>query len=84
VRIVSGIVALVYLLVGVLIASNKDYFVNVNTLEEVISAILAVVLWPLLLLGVDLHLGNGGNDGNGGKTGAFFAAIRLGAARWFA
>lgn len=83
-RIVSGIVALVYLLVGVLIASNKDYFVDVNTLEEVISAILAVVLWPLLLLGVDLHLGNGGNGRNGGGEGALSVAIRLGAARWFA
>lgn len=83
-RIVSGVIILVYLLVGVLIASNKDYFVHVNTLEEVVSAILAVVLWPLVLLGVDLHLGTDGNGGNGGKTGALVVAIRLTVAGWLA
>ena len=55
-RLISGIVALVYLLVGVLIASNHHYFTNVNDLSEIVSAILAVVLWPLVLLGIDLHV----------------------------
>jgi hypothetical protein len=83
-KTVSGIVALVYLLVGVLIATNRDYFANVNTIEEAISAILAVVLWPLVLLGVDLHLGSGGDGRNGGGEGALAVSIRLGAARWSA
>lgn len=66
-RIVSGIVTLVYILVGVLIANNNDYFRNVNELEEIVSAILAVVLWPLVLLGIDLQLGEAGENGRAGS-----------------
>ena len=52
-----------------LIASNHHYFAHVNDLQQVISAILAVVLWPLVLLGVDLHLGP---NGDAGKAGAIW------------
>jgi hypothetical protein len=57
----------VYLLVGVLIASDHHYFANLHGVNSVVSAILAVVLWPLIVVGVNLHIG-GGN--NGGKQGA--------------
>jgi hypothetical protein len=30
--------------------------VHVSSLKPVISAVLAVLLWPLLLLGVHLHI----------------------------
>lgn len=65
-RFVSGIIALVYVLVGVLVANNNDYFKNVNDIEEIISAMLAVALWPLVLLGVDLDLSNAGDKGRAG------------------
>lgn len=65
-RFVSGIIALVYVLVGVLVANNNDYFRNVNDIEEIISAMLAVALWPLVLLGVDLELGKAGDKGGAG------------------
>jgi hypothetical protein len=29
---------------------------NLNTFKEVASAILATLLWPLLLLGINLHI----------------------------
>ncbi len=51
-----SLVLLVYLAVGVAVAASHDYFRNVNTLREVFAAVLAVVLWPLVLLGIDLHL----------------------------
>jgi hypothetical protein len=47
---------LVYLVVGVAIAASYDYFERLNTLRRVLSAILAVALWPLVLLGIDLHI----------------------------
>jgi cell shape-determining protein MreD len=71
-RLISGIVTLVYLLVGVLIASDHHYFAHVNDLQQVISAVLAVALWPLILLGVDLHLGS--NDA--GRAGAIWLWFR--------
>jgi hypothetical protein len=52
----SGIVSLVYLVVGVVIASSHHYFAHANTLKPLLSALLAIVLWPLLLLGVNLHI----------------------------
>ena len=47
---------LVYLVVGIAVAATHDYFEKLNTLRLVLSAILAVMLWPLVLLGIDLHI----------------------------
>jgi hypothetical protein len=38
------------------VASSHHYLRNVNTLKPVVSAVLAVILWPLLLLGINLHV----------------------------
>ena len=51
-----GIVGLIHLVVGIVIASNERYLRDVDTVREIISAVLAIVLWPLVLLGVDLHI----------------------------
>jgi hypothetical protein len=50
------LILLVYVGVGIAVAASHDYFRNVNTVREVFAALLAIVLWPLVLLGVDLHL----------------------------
>jgi hypothetical protein len=42
--------------VGVAVAASYDYFGRLDTLRQVASAVLAVFLWPLLLLGIDLHI----------------------------
>jgi len=49
-------VGLVYIVVGVALASQKHYFKDLDTVRLIASAILAIVLWPLLLLGIDLHI----------------------------
>lgn len=48
----------IYLLIGVVMAANRGYLVF-GTLSDVLSALLAIVLWPLLLFGVNLHLALG-------------------------
>ena len=50
------ILFLVYLVIGFVVATNRNYLDSLDSLREVISAILAVVLWPLVLLGVNLHI----------------------------
>jgi hypothetical protein len=55
-RRMRKIVALIYLVVGVLIASQHHYFAHLNTLGHILSAVLAVVLWPLILFGVNLTI----------------------------
>jgi hypothetical protein len=46
----------IYVAVGIFLASNKHYFQNLDSFKRVLSALLAILLWPLLLLGVDLHI----------------------------
>ncbi len=47
---------LAYLAVGFVVAASKDYLVNLDTVNRVASAVLAIALWPLLFLGIDLHI----------------------------
>jgi hypothetical protein len=46
----------VWLIVGIILASSHHYFKHVDAIKPVVSAVLAVVLWPLLLLGINLHI----------------------------
>ena len=55
-RVLRNILIIVYLAVGVFIANAHHYFAHLNSLTSVLSALLAVVLWPLILLGVNLHI----------------------------
>lgn len=50
------IVTLVYVVAGLAIASSHHYFAHAATLKPILSAVLAVALWPLLLLGISLHI----------------------------
>jgi hypothetical protein len=50
------LVVLVWLVVGVAVAATHHYFRHLSTWREILSAILAVVLWPLILLGISLHV----------------------------
>ena len=52
-----GIIAIVYVVAGLAVANVHHYFAHLDNLTAILSAVLAVVLWPLILLGVDLHLG---------------------------
>jgi hypothetical protein len=51
-----GLLGIVYLAIGVIMAARYDYFETLETLRQVLSALLAIILWPLLLLGIDLHV----------------------------
>ena len=46
----------IYVAIGIFLAAKKHYFQNLDTAKLVVSALLAILLWPLLLLGVDLHI----------------------------
>jgi uncharacterized membrane protein YesL len=51
-----NLLVLVYVGVGLVVAATHHYFSNINGWRGVVSAILAVVLWPLILLGINLHI----------------------------
>jgi hypothetical protein len=46
----------VYLVIGVVVAAINDYFDDLGTLRRVGEALIAIVIWPLLLFGVDIDL----------------------------
>ena len=50
------LLGLIYVAIGIVVAASKNYFENLETLKRVLSAFLAILLWPLLLLGIDLHI----------------------------
>ncbi len=49
-------VSLVYVVIGVVVAAVNDYFDSLGTVGKVISAVLAVVFWPLVLIGFDIQV----------------------------
>jgi hypothetical protein len=55
-RVLRNILVIVYLVVGAVVANSHQYFAHLNSLTSVLSALLAVVLWPLILVGVSLHI----------------------------
>lgn len=54
---IRSLLAVVYLIVGVVVASNHHYFGDLSGASQILSAVLAVLLWPVVLLGGNLHLG---------------------------
>jgi len=47
---------IVWVVIGFIVAATHDYLDNLETWRRIVSALLAVVLWPLILLGIDLHI----------------------------
>jgi hypothetical protein len=50
-----SLLGLIYVLVGIYIAFAYDY-IGIVLVKRIISVLLAIFLWPLILLGVDLHI----------------------------
>ena len=56
-----GLIGIVYLVVGLVVARADGYLGGIEGVGDLLSAVLAVLLWPLVLLGVDIKIGGGGN-----------------------
>jgi hypothetical protein len=52
----TTLLLLVYLVIGVVVAYAEDYLENLDRTKRIISAALAVVLWPLVLIGFDVKV----------------------------
>jgi hypothetical protein len=53
----SNLLWLAYLVIGLIVASNENYLKDpFGSIEKFASAVLAVLLWPLLLFDVDLRI----------------------------
>jgi hypothetical protein len=52
----SGLLLTVSLVAGGIVAATHHYWSNLHGWKTVVSALLATVLWPLLLVAVNLHI----------------------------
>jgi hypothetical protein len=50
-----SLLGLIYVLVGIYVAWADNY-IGIRLIKLVLSALLAIFLWPLVLLGVNLHI----------------------------
>ncbi|MGN9837429.1 hypothetical protein ACTMTI_04810 [Nonomuraea sp. H19] len=51
-----ALIVLIYVIVGIYVAWLYDY-ITPGLLRDLAEALLAVFLWFLVLLGIDLHIG---------------------------
>jgi hypothetical protein len=51
-----GLLPVLWIVVGVVVAAIYDYFDSLATTGRILTAIAAVLLWPLLLFGFDITI----------------------------
>jgi hypothetical protein len=51
----AGLLGLIYLIIGFIVAISHSY-ITLRLIRLLVSAILAIVLWFLVLLGINLHI----------------------------
>jgi hypothetical protein len=55
IRSVSRLLVLVWILVGIFVAYDRGYLPE-RLLRGALSGLLAILVWPLVLLGVNVHI----------------------------
>jgi len=51
-----SLAGLIWVVIGIVVASSHHLLSNLNTVSHVATAILGIVLWPLVLLGVHIAI----------------------------
>jgi uncharacterized BrkB/YihY/UPF0761 family membrane protein len=48
--------AILWVVIGIVVAATQDYFDSLRTAGRVLTAVAAILLWPLLLFGFDIQI----------------------------
>jgi sulfite exporter TauE/SafE len=48
--------ALAYAIIGAFVAAANHYFSHVGTVRGVVNAVIAILIWPLVLVGIDIRV----------------------------
>ena len=51
-----GLLGVIYFFVGAFVAGGDGYLDSASDIGEIVSGVLGIVLWPLILLGVNLQV----------------------------
>jgi hypothetical protein len=52
----SPIITVIYIVIGIFVASDHNYLNHLSDFDRIVSAVLAILLWPLVLFGANLHV----------------------------
>jgi hypothetical protein len=55
-RTFGAVLFVLYIIIGVVVAAGHHYFEHLDKLKPIASAVLAVLLWPLVLFGINLQI----------------------------
>jgi hypothetical protein len=72
---ISGF-GIIYLIIGFIVAINRGYLVHITSIGAIISALLAILLWPLLLFGISLHLSISANHSGYALWSSYLLRLR--------
>ena len=48
---------MIWVVIGLIVAATHQFFDHIGSLGGILSTVLAVLLWPLVLLGVHIAIG---------------------------
>lgn len=48
--------SVLYVVIGLIVVFVQDYLDSLGTISRILTALLAILLWPLLLLGFDVRV----------------------------
>ncbi|MEY2469639.1 MAG: hypothetical protein QOF21_2337 [Actinomycetota bacterium] len=51
-----SLLAVVWLVIGLIVAANNGYLGGISDLSDLLSALLAILAWPLVLLNVNVAI----------------------------
>jgi hypothetical protein len=52
----GGLLTIAYVVIGAFVAAANHYFSHLGSIEHIASAVIAILLWPLVLIGVDIRI----------------------------
>ena len=52
----SRLLLIAYFVIGLVVAAQQNYLENLESVRRIASAVIAIVLWPLVLLGFDVRI----------------------------
>ncbi len=55
-RVGFSFLTLLYFVAGGVVEATHNYWQQLHAIRPIVSALIATVLWPLILLGINLHI----------------------------
>jgi hypothetical protein len=56
VRVRPSLLGTVWLVIGVIVAVGNDYLDSLGTAGRILTALAAILLWPLIVIGFDIRI----------------------------